>query len=49
MYQCEIEAFADAILNDTDPPISGEDGWWSQRIMDAVYESLETGQRVRIS
>ena len=49
MYLGEIEAFAHAILNDTVPPISGEDGLWSQKVLDAVYESAETGQRVEIT
>lgn len=49
MYQGEIEAFAEAILNDTEPPVSGRDGLWSQELMDAVYQSTETGRKVTVS
>ncbi len=49
MYQEEIEAFAGAIINDTDPPIDGEEGVWSQRVVEAVYQSAETGKLVRVA
>ena len=39
MYVGEITAFAEAVLRDTPPPITGEDGLWSQRIVEAVYRS----------
>lgn len=48
MYQLEFEGFADAILNDTKPPIPGTDGLWSAKVLDAVYESAETGLRVAV-
>ena len=49
MYQEETEAFADAVLNDREPPVSGEDGVWSHKVLDAVYQSAETGRRVTVS
>jgi len=49
MYQEEIQAFAKAIINDTDPPIDGEEGVWSQRVVEAVYQSAETGKLVRVA
>jgi len=49
MYQLEFEAFADAVLNDTEPPIPGTDGLWNTKVLDAVYESAETGQRIVVS
>jgi len=49
MYQEEIEAFAEAITNDTDPPMDGEEGVWSQRVVEAVYQSAETGKLVRVA
>ena len=49
MYQEEIEAFARAIINDTDPPMDGEEGVWSQRVVEAVYQSAETGKLVRVA
>jgi len=49
MYQEEIEAFAEAIINDTDPLMDGEEGVWSQRVVEAVYQSAETGELVRVA
>ena len=49
MYQLEFEAFADAVLNDTEPPVPGTDGLWSAKVLDAVYESVATGQRVAVT
>ncbi len=49
MYQEEIEAFADAVINDTNPPMDGEEGVWSQRVVEAVYQSAETGKLVRMA
>ncbi len=47
-YQAEIEIFAEAIEKDIEPPISGEDGLWSQKVILAAYESAKTGKKVRI-
>ncbi|MDI9583956.1 MAG: Gfo/Idh/MocA family oxidoreductase [Acidobacteriota bacterium] len=47
MYQAHIEAFCQAIANDTEPPITGEDGLWSHRVIDACYESARTGKTVK--
>jgi predicted dehydrogenase len=44
MYRAEIEAFSDAILDGTAPPVGPEAGLWSQRVMAACYESAATGQ-----
>ncbi len=43
-YQAEIEAFGQAILDGTEPPVSGEDGLHSQRVLSACYESARTGR-----
>ncbi len=48
MYQEEIESFAEAVINDTDPLMDGEEGVWSQRVVEAVYQSAETGKLVRV-
>lgn len=48
MYKEEIAAFSEAVLNGTKPPISGEEGVWSQRIVEAVYQSAESGQLVKV-
>ena len=39
MYEKEISSFANAILNDTDPEISAEDGLFVQKIVEKAYES----------
>lgn len=44
MYHGEISAFADAVLRGVEPPITGEDGLHSQRLVAAVYESASTGR-----
>ena len=46
MYRAEIEAFSQAILDGTPPPVSGEDGRWSQVVLAACYESARTGRRI---
>ncbi|MCX5641633.1 MAG: Gfo/Idh/MocA family oxidoreductase [Candidatus Omnitrophica bacterium] len=47
-YQAEIEEFADAILKDRKPVISGEDGLWSQKLVLAAYESARTGRTIKL-
>jgi len=46
MYEAAIQGFCDAIANDTEPPISGEDGLWSHKVIDACYQSARTGEVV---
>ncbi len=48
IYQAHIEAFCDAIINDTEPPISGEDGLWNERVVEACYQSARTGRMVGV-
>lgn len=48
MYAAHISAFCDAVENDTEPPIPGEEGIWSHRVMEACYESAETGEAVDV-
>ncbi len=38
MYTKEIEAFSDAVLNDTEPPVNGRNTILVQRIIDAIYK-----------
>lgn len=47
-YRAQVEAFCDAILNDTSPPVDGEAGLWNQRVLAACYESARTGRRVAL-
>ncbi len=48
IYAAHIEAFCDAVINDTEPPISGEDGIWSHKVIEACYESARTGEAIEI-
>lgn len=48
-YRAQIEAFSQAILDDTQPPIDGEHGLWSQRVLAACYESARSGRRVSLA
>ena len=48
MSQAAIEGFCDAIANDTEPPVSGADGLWSHKVIDACYESARTGKIVEV-
>lgn len=49
MYRAHIEAFCAAIENDTEPPVTGEDGLWSHRVVEACYESARTGRTVKVA
>jgi len=48
MYAAHVEGFCAAIENDTDPPITGEDGIWSHKVIEACYKSAETGHAVAV-
>ncbi|MEA3364012.1 MAG: Gfo/Idh/MocA family oxidoreductase [Candidatus Hydrogenedentes bacterium] len=48
MYRAEVEAFSQAVLDDTEPPVPGEDGLWSQRLLAACYEAAKTGCAVSL-
>ncbi len=44
IYKAEVEAFSQAVTDNTDPPVDGEAGLWSQKVLAAAYESASTGQ-----
>lgn len=46
MYTKEIEALTEAILNDTTEPVDAASAIFDQRIVEAVYESQETGKHI---
>ena len=48
IYQAHIQAFCDAINNDTPAPIPGEEGIWSHKVIDACYESARSGKAVEV-
>ncbi len=49
MYQAHVDAFSRAISEDTDPPVPGEVGLWSQKVITACYESARTGKAVEVA
>jgi predicted dehydrogenase len=48
MYRAHIEAFCAAVEAGQDPPITGEDGLWSHRVIEACYEAARTGRTVSL-
>lgn len=44
IYRAEVEAFADAVLNDKEPPISAEDGIRTLEVVLAAYQSAREGR-----
>jgi len=48
MYEKEISSFANAILNDTEPEITAEDGIFVQKIVENAYLSSEKQQFVNM-
>ncbi|MBN1676109.1 MAG: Gfo/Idh/MocA family oxidoreductase [Kiritimatiellae bacterium] len=48
IYQSEIEAFSQAVLDDTEPPVAAEDGLWGLNVLEAAYESARTGKVVKL-
>jgi predicted dehydrogenase len=44
----EIKAFCDAVQKNENPPVPGQAGLDAQAVIQAIYESGETGMRVRV-
>ncbi|MDB5332767.1 MAG: glucose-fructose oxidoreductase, partial [Phycisphaerales bacterium] len=47
-FAAEIDAFAQCILTNTPSQTPGEEGLRDVRIMQAIYESAETGKTVKL-
>ena len=45
-HEAELRAFVKALADDTPVPVSGEQGLLVTRLLDALYESAETGHEV---
>lgn len=41
LYEREVTFFSDAILDDTESPVPGEEGLKNQRILDAIYQEKQ--------
>ncbi len=48
LYTEEISAFANALINDVEPPVTAYDALQAQKIADAAYESAKTRQVVKV-
>ncbi|MCX7597686.1 MAG: Gfo/Idh/MocA family oxidoreductase [Armatimonadetes bacterium] len=48
IYRAHVDAMSRAIREGTEPPVPGEVGLWSQRVIAACYESARTGQCVEV-
>ncbi len=46
-YVQEDRAFIDAILNNTPPPVTAEDGFKSVELVESVYKAISTGERIK--
>lgn len=46
-YVQEDRAFIGAILDGTPPPVTALDGFKAVELVESVYRSIETGERVR--
>ena len=45
-HQQEVYAFLQAIIHDTEPEVTAEQGLMATEIIDAIYASAETGKEV---
>ena len=46
MYTKEVDAFSKAIMENTDVPVSAESGIYAQKLVEAIYESADTGRKI---
>ncbi len=49
MYRAHVDAMSKAIAAGAEPPVPGEVGLWSQRVVAACYESARTGRAVELA
>lgn len=48
-YVQEDKAFIDSILNETQPPVTADDGFKSVELVESVYNAIRTGSPVTFS
>ena len=48
-FKRQIDRFIDCLLNDKEPPATGEDGRVAIQVVMAAYESARTGARVKVA
>lgn len=48
IYQALVDGFSKAIEEGTQPPVTAEDGLWSQKVLEACYRAAVTGQTIAL-
>lgn len=48
-YVQEDSAFVDSILNESQPPVTANDGFRSVELVESVYQAISSGERIRFS
>lgn len=48
IYRAHVDAMSQAIKEGTEPPVPGEVGLWSQKVIAACYESARTGRCIEV-
>jgi predicted dehydrogenase len=48
IYQALVDGFSKAIIGDGQPPVTDEEGLWSQRVLEACYRAARTGETVEL-
>ncbi len=48
MYEKEISAFAEAVLNNTEPPVTADDAIFVQKVVEAAYEASEKSHNIKL-
>ena len=48
-YEQENEQFIDAILHESEPPVTALDGYKSVELVEACYKAVKTGERIKFS
>ncbi len=46
-YTQENEAFIEAVLNESEPPVTAFDGYKSVELVEACYQAVKTGERIK--
>jgi len=47
-YRAEVEEFSQALIDNRAPAVGGEAGLWSQKVLNACYQSAKTGKTIEV-
>ena len=48
-FAAEVSYFSDCVMNGKDPEPSAEEGCWDVRVVNAIYQSAQTGKPVKLN